>query len=260
MSAVGTLRGQMPEILKLAETTLAVVAVVIATAGCGVFGMSGKPPESAYTQAEAYPPMEQAIADTIEILPDFPGFTYRSWRELPCSHNGIDNSDYTNIEISYGFGEELSTDPKIRETYVDVLREHWAELGYTTRTDEGDDTGFYNLSVKREDGIALWYSVWGLVNLIVQSGCVPVSDIDEIEYVPPAGGIEPGSDGDIVDRYFPDGIPTEETTEETGNEIGDETTTPPDHATSTTPSGTMPWQHEPNDPDGPAPGRYDGLL
>jgi hypothetical protein len=39
---------------------------------------------------------------------------------------------------------------------------------------------------------------------------VPVSELSEIEYIPPVGGIEPGSEQDNVDRYFPDGIPTDQ--------------------------------------------------
>jgi hypothetical protein len=38
-------------------------------------------------------------------------------------------------------------------------------------------------------------------------GCVPVSDKADIEYIAPAGGIEPGGKGDNVGEYFPDGIP-----------------------------------------------------
>ncbi|WP_155829799.1 hypothetical protein [Glycomyces tenuis] len=249
---VDAMSREVPGILKLTVTALAAIAAAIVLTGCGVFGMSEEPPESEYTQAEAYAPMEQAVVDTIAVLPDFPGFTARSWRELPCSHNGVDDPDYTNIEISYSFGKELSADPKVREDYIDVLREHWAELGYTTRTDEGDGAGFHDLSVKREDGIALWYKVWDMVGLVVQSGCVPVSDKGEIEYIPPAGGIEPGSDGDIVEEYFPDGIPTEETS--------DEAVAPFDHTTTAGLAGMVPWSREPDAPGNPTLGRYDGML
>lgn len=251
-ASANTMNRKAPGILRLAVTALTVLVVVITTAGCGVFEMSEEPPESEYTQAEAYTPMEQAVVDTIAVLPDFPGFTFRGWYELPCSHNSVDDHDYTNIEISYNFSEELSEDSKIREQYVDVLREHWGELEYTTRTDEGDDAGFYDLSVEREDGIALWYKVWGIAGLVVQSGCVPVSDKSEIEYIPPAGGIEPGSDGDGVEEYFPDGIPTEET--------NDEAIAPFDHTTASGPAGTVPWNREPDDTSDPTLGRYDGML
>ena len=211
-SPVGRFLGQDGVgILREAVTVLVVVVLGIVVAGCGVMGMSDEPPETEYNQAEAYGPMEQAVRDTIEVLPDFPGFSARGWYELPCSHNGIDDPDYTNIEITYSFGWDLSEDPMIREEYIDVLREHWEEQGYAVRTDDGDGAGFYNLSVTREDGISLWYQVWGMVNLVVQSGCVPVSDMSEIDYIPPAGGIEPGSDGDGADEYFPEGIPSGET-------------------------------------------------
>lgn len=88
-----------------------------------------QPHESTYTQAEAYEPMEQATLELIAVLPDFPGFEIRSWAETPCSHHGIDNSDYTNIEIRYSFSEEISKTALVGETYLEVLREYWNELG-----------------------------------------------------------------------------------------------------------------------------------
>ena len=173
--------------------------------------MPDEPPDTEYDQAGAYGPMEQAVREAVRVLPDFPGFVARGWHELPCSHNGIYDPDYTNIEIRYSFGRELSDDPMIRGEYIDVLRDHWEEQGYAVRTDDGDGAGSYNLSVTREDGISLWYKVWGIVSLVVQSGCVPVCDVSGIEYIPPAGGIEPGSDGDGVKDYFPEGIPSGKT-------------------------------------------------
>ncbi|GAB3236676.1 hypothetical protein GCM10027447_35170 [Glycomyces halotolerans] len=170
-----------------------------------------RPPESDYTQAEAYAPMERAVGDTIASLPDFPGFTFRRWHELPCSHNGVDDPDYTSIEITYAFSEETSSEPMVRETYTDLLREHWTKLGYKIiwddRTELDNGRVDRELQAERDDDIDLWYSVAGIVTLKVQSGCVPKSGPGEIEYIPPAGGVEPGGDGDAVDEYFPDGIP-----------------------------------------------------
>jgi hypothetical protein len=168
------------------------------------------PPESAYTPAEAYAPMEAAAAETVDALADFPGFEKRSWTEMPCSHNGIDDPDYTKIEIRYLFALPDSESELVRDQYTEALRGHWTELGYTIATDEaveGADRTDRNLVAVREDGISLWYAVGGYVGLFIGSGCVPVSDKSEIEYIAPTGGIEPGGPNDLVGEYFPDGIP-----------------------------------------------------
>lgn len=171
------------------------------------------PPESKYTQAEIYEPMEAAIAASIEALPDFPGFGGRSWREMPCSHNGVDDPNYTSIEISYSFPAEVEESDLVRKQYVDVLRDHWTSLGYTITGDSAGETNQgrldHDLTAEVGDGISVWYQVWGKVLLNANSGCVPISDKSEIPYLPPLGGVEPGHDA-AVDDYFPDGIPTDQ--------------------------------------------------
>jgi hypothetical protein len=194
---------------------LIAVAAAFAATSCTILGDAmDSPPESEYTQAEAYAPMEAAVADAIDVLPEFPGFERRLWRELVCSHNGVDDPDYTNIEIVYEFSPQNSESDLVRKQYVDVLREHWTALGYEITLDKSDELANgrvdRDLSADREDGIHLWYSVWGLAALTVQSGCVPVSDSSDIEYISPAGGVEPGGEGDVVGEYFPDGIPTDQ--------------------------------------------------
>jgi hypothetical protein len=173
------------------------------------------PPDTEYTQAEAYRPMEAAIAEAVEALPEFPGFSERFWSEMPCSHNGLDDPDYTSIEITYRFSEEVSASDLVRTEYLDVLRDHWTQLGYEISLDESkeraDGRVDHNLTADRQDGIVLWYKMWGIVSINAQSGCVPVSDKGDIEYIAPTGGIEPGSAGDgIIEAYFPDGIPTDQ--------------------------------------------------
>jgi hypothetical protein len=175
--------------------------------------MDNEPPESSYTQAEAYAPMERGVADIVSVLPDFPGFVARSWDENPCSHEGIDDDRYTDIEITYAFGREHAQDSLIREVYVDVLRDHWRQLGYEIYLDETNSGGSRtdrSIAARRDDGVSFWYRAWGRTTLIVQSGCVPRSDKSEIDYIPPAGGVVPGGEGDGVNRYFPDGIPVED--------------------------------------------------
>ncbi|MFG3341729.1 hypothetical protein [Glycomyces sp. NPDC048151] len=174
--------------------------------------MSEQPPTPAYTQAEAYAPMEAAVADIVAVLPDFPGFERRVWGKTPCSHDGVQDPDYTNVEIEYRFTKEQSQTPLVRERYVDILREHWTALGYriiADRTLEARDRIDRELIAFRpDDRVKLWYSAAFYTVVRIRSGCVPVSDLGEIEYVPPSGGIVPGGRNDRVQRYFPDGIPS----------------------------------------------------
>jgi hypothetical protein len=174
--------------------------------------MTEQPPKSIYTQAEAYGPMEEAVAELTEVLPGFPGFAFRGWGEMPCSHNGIDDDRFTNVEVDYTFSRAVSDDPLVRETYVEVLRERWTAQGYEVHRDDrrvGAERVDHSLEARRADGINLWYRVGAVVGITVQSGCVPKSDKSEIDYIPPAGGVEPGGENDGVGRYFPDGIPVE---------------------------------------------------
>lgn len=170
------------------------------------------PPESEYKQAEVYAPAEAAVADLVNVLPDFPGFANRSWGEIPCSHNGVDDPNYTSVEIRYQFSAEDSATPLVNEEYVNLLREHWTSLGYEIARDdatEGDGGTYRDIKTVTDNGVSIWYSAAYLATFMVSfGGCVPVSDKGEIEYLPPAGGITPGSDGDRVGNYFPEGIPT----------------------------------------------------
>lgn len=193
-----------------AAVSAAVLAALTACSPDG--GTVNEPPESEYTQAEAYAPMEAAVADSIAALPDFPGFGSRTWHQNPCSHDGIDDPDYVNVEIWYDLTEEDSQSDLVREDYVAVLRELWESQGYEITADDStqlESRVDHILSAKREDGISLGYAVGRYAGFIINSGCVPVSELSEIEYIPPVGGIEPGSDQDNVDRYFPDGTPTD---------------------------------------------------
>lgn len=171
------------------------------------------PPETAYTQAEAYAPMEAAAAAAVAALPDFHGFERRLWSELPCTHHGVQVPGYTNVEIEYRFSLHDSGTALVRETYVAALREHWRSLGYAITSDKTTqlpDRVDRSLFARRGDGIGFWYWVAGYTVLRIQSGPVPVSDPSEIPYVPPTGGVPPGGRNDKVGKYFPDGIPAAE--------------------------------------------------
>lgn len=190
----------------------AIIALVTAVSACSILENDmDTPPESEYTQAEVYAPAEAAVAELVEALPDFPGFEKRSWAQMPCSHNGVDDPDFTQVEIRYMFTAEDSATPLVNEQYVDVLRERWTSLGYEiTRDDtvEGENGAYRDLMTVTDKGVSLWYSAAYIATLNVSfGGCVRVSEPGEFEYIPPSGGIEPGGPNDGVDRYFPEGIP-----------------------------------------------------
>jgi hypothetical protein len=170
------------------------------------------PPEPQYTQAEAYAPMEAAAAEAVAALPDFPGFKERIWSEMPATHDGIDVPGYTIVEVTYVFSLPDSATPLVRETYVDVLRDHWTSLGYRITRDatkEKTDRTDRSLVAIRPDGIALWYWASGYTVLRIQSGPVTASEPEAIPYVPPTGGVVPGGRYDKVGKYFPDGVPAD---------------------------------------------------
>jgi hypothetical protein len=232
----------------LAAPVLAMM-LSISTAACTGEAMNEEPPDSQYSEAEVIPEMESAAAVIVAALPDFPGFESRSWSELPCSHNGVDDSDYVNVEIRYGFSDAVSSDPLVREDYVDALRAQWTGQGYELGMDESFSAGKnYDLEARRGDGIVFWYRVWEGVSLLIQSGCVPKSDPGEIEYIPPTGGLVPGSKWDTTlegIQGLPE-VPIEDSTEE-ATESG-------------SPTGMVPpWARDP-DPTETGPNPYSGEL
>lgn len=202
--------------------------------------MEEEPPESNYTQAEVYAPMEAEVAEIVAALPDFPGFFSRSWSSVGCSHNGQDNYDYINVEINYTFDEGTSQEPLVRQEYVDVLRDYWTENGYDIHHDETTPDGVdHSIEARRDDGINFWYWVTGMVALKVQSGCVPRSDHSEIQYIPPSGGIVPGGPLDIMNKLEDEIQGYPEAPQE-------EATSPFTESESPSPTGMVPWAREPD--------------
>ena len=210
-------------------------------------------PEPKYTQAEVIPVMEAEITAITSQLPDFPGFSSRSWREAPCRKDGAYTDDRVSMEIDYRVKGGNAADSVARETYVDALRDLWAGQGYEITWDETSPDGeWFNLEARRDDGITLWYSVAHAVSLKVQSGCVPASDHSEIQYIPPSGGVVPGSEEDIMNRL-------EDEIQGYPEEPEEEAVSPFDESGSASPPGMVPWNREP-DASGPGANPYNDQL
>ncbi|WP_344480950.1 hypothetical protein [Glycomyces endophyticus] len=157
------------------------------------------PPEREFDNEEVYPLMEQLVADAVEALPEFPGFARRDGFLHGCPDpKGNPIEGWVTIELTYDFSTAVSETPLVREEYTDTLREAWIDAGYEITWDEASpDEDQYNLSASRSDGITLWWRVWGLTGLTIQSGCVPISGDDKYPaYLPPAGGVPLNAESD----------------------------------------------------------------
>lgn len=179
-------------------------------------------PEREFDNHEAYRLMEQLVADTVTTLPDFPGFVERSALMHDCT-DAQDNEieGWMSIELKYAFDVPTSETSQVREDYTNLLRDVWAEEGYSINWDEASPTGDqYNLEASRTDGITLWWRVWGRTSLTIQSGCVPIGNGDKFpEYIPPAGGVPLDAEHDPIGDYldpsiYGDAEPAEETSDE----------------------------------------------
>lgn len=158
--------------------------------GCGT-AMSG----SDFDQSAAWKYLEDALRDTVEKLPDFPGFEKRGIFRLDCADEG-----QVIYEIHYAFTIDASQTPQVREEYPDLLKRLWEELGYEVHRDDVDeDLGWRDLEARRSDGVNLWYSSWELVSLVAQSGCIDrVEDFEE-PCIAPLGGVTEENDTALKD-------------------------------------------------------------
>lgn len=214
-----------------------ILASVLAVSGCsGGFMSEEEPPESAYTEAEVYEVIDQAIADIAAVLPDFQGFNFRGQMWGDCTHNGEVVDGYTNVEISYTFNQEVSKTPLVRETYVDSLREFWTSKGYEITRDQATPDGEnYSIEASREDGISYWYIVAPITGLKIFSGCVPSSPGSEMSEIAPPGVME--SESEAVDAVAPF-----------------------EGGVAMAPVGTIPWSREPEEPKASGSNLYNGQL
>lgn len=152
-----------------------------------------EPPEREFDQSTAWLRMEEAVAEAIEGLPDFPGFYERSMLQTPCSHGGVVDEDYIGLELSYRFSDEDSLNmPVLHEPYRDLLREKWQEAGYEIVRDQerSADPVLYELEALRPDGMQYWFTAFHRVTLTVQSGCIKRAAVTEPCPAPLGGVVE----------------------------------------------------------------------
>lgn len=133
-----------------------------------------EPPERDFDESTVVERLDEAVAEAIEVLPDFPGFESRSMSTQTCSHNGEVDEDYIRYEMTYQFSAEDSESELVHQTYVEVLRQAWTEAGYDIHRDEtrGSDDPHYIIEAIRPDGINYWVRAANYTNITVQSGCV----------------------------------------------------------------------------------------
>lgn len=177
---------------------LVIVAAMamIVTGGCmSADNSTQTPPERDFDDSTAWVRMEEAVAEAIAGLPEFPGFEERRMLELACKHNGEVNEDYTRFELTYAFSAEDSATDLVHEEYVRLLREQWSEAGYDIHRDEsvGEDPTFYDVEARRPDGVNYWLTAAHYTSLTIQSGCVKKSG--KSSHCPsPLGGVTPEND------------------------------------------------------------------
>lgn len=177
--------------------------------------MQDPPPEREFDEAEAYPLVEQIVADTVSDLSDFPGFYQRLYATEDCGEMlGNQYDGWVAIEIRYGFTAEDSATDLVKLEYTNLLRRAWTDAGFDVHRDTIDpETGRGSLEAVRPDGINLWWWVADGVSLTLQTGCVPATEgFDKPEYIPPAGGVLPENDHAVAGNHFEN--PPEDATDE----------------------------------------------
>lgn len=209
-----------------------------------------QPPEREFDQSTAWERMEEAAAEVIDGLPEFPGFEVRHMQALDCFHNGQVDEEYVNFELSYQFSREVSDELLVRETYLDFFRDQWRESGYDVHRDQTSGTGkYHSLEARRPDGINYWYRVASLVGLTIQSGCLKAVEGWSPECPEPLGGVTPEND-QAAKRYCKADDPTEKT----------DAIAPFEGTQAAGPLGVIPWSHGTDEAAKPVLDRYQDEL
>lgn len=225
---------------------------LVLTGACMSTGLTDdeRPPEREFDQSTGWNRMEEAAAEAIDGLPDFPGFEVRHMQTLECTHEGVADEEYINLELSYEFSEDVSKDPLVRETYLELLRDKWEQANYDIHRDQPSGTGKnHSLEAQRPDGINYWYWVAGLTQLKIQSGCMKAVEGWSPECPEPLGGVTPEND-QAAKRYCKADDPTEKT----------DAIAPFEGTQAGGPTGVIPWSHGTDEAAKPVLDRYQDEL
>lgn len=146
-------------------------------------------PELEFDLSEAFLRMDEAVAQTIEGLPDFPGFKTRTTLKLECAEEGRES-----YEIAYALPEDTIGDELVTREYFDVLKDHWQSLGWNIHGERDDvDGNVSDIQATRPDGVNIWYSnMLGQIVIHSQVACVRAEGNPVCG--PPLGGVTPEND------------------------------------------------------------------
>lgn len=146
-------------------------------------------PELEFKLDEAFLRMDEAVAETIEGLPDFPGFQKRTTLKLECPVEGRES-----YEINYTFPEDTIGSDLVTKEYFAVLKDFWPSLGWEVHGERDDAHGnISDIQATRPDGVNVWYTnLLGQAIIHAQVACV---DPDGAPVCgPPLGGVTPEND------------------------------------------------------------------
>ncbi|SDL39017.1 hypothetical protein SAMN05216298_3763 [Glycomyces sambucus] len=151
---------------------------------------SSEMPELEFTLDEAFIRMDDAVAETIAGLPDFPGFHERTTLKFECP-----DPDRESYEINYTLPESTIGSELVTEDYFAVLKEYWPSLGWEVHGErEYPDGAMKGIEAIRPDGVNVWYSnMLGQIVIHAQVACVSPGG-GPVECGPPLGGVLPEDD------------------------------------------------------------------
>lgn len=151
--------------------------------------MPSGPRKLDFDLSEAFLRMDEAVAETIAGLPDFPGFQTRTTLKLECAEEG-----YESYEMNYTLPEDTIGDELVTQEYVEVLKEYWPSINYEVHDErEYPDGTPKALEARRADGINVWYSNM-LGQIVIHSQAICVRAEGHAVCGPPLGGVAPEND------------------------------------------------------------------
>nr|BFF22126.1 hypothetical protein GCM10025732_00910 [Glycomyces mayteni] len=152
--------------------------------------MSSEMPELEFKLDEAFLRMDDAIAETIEGLPDFPGFYERTTLKFECPDPGRES-----YEINYTLPEETIGSDLVTKEYFEILKEYWPSIGWEVHGERDNAQGnVADIEAIRPDGVNVWYSnMLGQIVIHAQVACVAPGDGPAL-CGPPLGGVLPEND------------------------------------------------------------------